>query len=58
MGMGLGGGFNPFLLNPSWLDAAYMSYAWPDYFRNQRQGAAIPPQPPVHPVIKGIVIII
>ncbi|XP_044738694.1 segmentation protein Runt-like isoform X2 [Chrysoperla carnea] len=35
-GMGLHGGLNPFLLNPGWLDAAYMSYAWPDYFRTQR----------------------
>lgn len=40
--MGLGGPFNPFLLNPAgWLDAAYMSYAWPDYFRP----APPPPQP-------------
>lgn len=28
-------GFSPFLLNPGWLDAAYMTYAWPDYFRSR-----------------------
>ncbi|GAB0094032.1 ATP binding [Sergentomyia squamirostris] len=33
-GYGHPGGFNPFILNPGWLDAAYM-YAWPDYFRHQ-----------------------
>lgn len=39
-------GFNPFLLGPGWLDAAYMSYAWPDYFR--------PARPPQHPaIVKG-----
>ncbi|KAF5287469.1 hypothetical protein FQA39_LY04097 [Lamprigera yunnana] len=32
---GLPGSFNPFLLNPGWLDAAYMTYAWPDYFRTR-----------------------
>lgn len=32
------GGFSPFILNPGWLDAAYMSYALPDYFRQQQQG--------------------
>ncbi|KAF5270175.1 hypothetical protein FQR65_LT05655 [Abscondita terminalis] len=32
---GLPGAFNPFLLNPGWLDAAYMTYAWPDYFRTR-----------------------
>lgn len=31
------GGFNPFMLNPGWLDAAYMNYAWTDYFRHQHQ---------------------
>lgn len=30
-----------------------MSYAWPDYFRTQRQGA-IPTPPNVHPGVKGI----
>lgn len=53
MGMGLGGGFNPFLLNPGWLDAAYMSYAWPDYFRNQRTSGAMAPQSTLPSVIKG-----
>ncbi|XP_063706334.1 segmentation protein Runt [Culicoides brevitarsis] len=33
------GGFNPFMLNAGWLDAAYMNYAWSDYFRHQ------PPHP-------------
>lgn len=50
--MGIGAAFNPFLLNPGWLDAAYMSYAWPDYFRTQRQGT-MPAQPTVHSVVKG-----
>ncbi|XP_055603985.1 segmentation protein Runt isoform X2 [Uranotaenia lowii] len=31
------GAFNPFMLNPGWLDAAYMNYAWSDYFRQQQQ---------------------
>ncbi|XP_057663903.1 segmentation protein Runt [Diorhabda carinulata] len=38
---GLPGGFNPFLLNPGWLDAAYMTYAFPDYLRRT---ASIPQQ--------------
>ncbi|KAK9883384.1 hypothetical protein WA026_001559 [Henosepilachna vigintioctopunctata] len=47
---GMPGSFNPFLLNPRWLDAAYMSYVWPDYFRNQSNMQ----QPTVHPsLIKG-----
>lgn len=37
------GGFNPFLLNPQWLDSAYLSYAWPDYFR-QRPSLPTPAQ--------------
>lgn len=49
---GLPAGFNPFLLNPGWLDAAYMSYAFPDYFRHRT--ANIQPPPNVHPsLIKG-----
>lgn len=32
---GMPAGFNPFLLNPGWLDAAYMTYTWPDYFRTR-----------------------
>ncbi|XP_041982015.1 segmentation protein Runt [Aricia agestis] len=32
-GYGHPGAFNPFLLNPGWLDAAYLNYAWADYFR-------------------------
>jgi hypothetical protein len=35
-GYGHPGGFNPFLLNAGWLDAAYMNYAWSDYFRVQQ----------------------
>lgn len=34
-GYGHPGSFNPFMLGTNWLDAAYMSYAWPDYFRHQ-----------------------
>lgn len=32
-GYGHPGAFSPFLLNPGWLDAAYLNYAWVDYFR-------------------------
>ncbi|CAB3230867.1 unnamed protein product [Arctia plantaginis] len=32
-GYGHPGAFSPFLLNPGWLDAAYLNYAWADYFR-------------------------
>ncbi|XP_060522205.1 segmentation protein Runt [Cylas formicarius] len=38
---GLPGAFNPFLFNPGWLDAAYMTYAWPDYLR-QRTNPILP----------------
>ncbi|RZC40671.1 Runt domain containing protein [Asbolus verrucosus] len=45
---GMPAGFNPFLLNPGWLDAAYMTYTWPDYFRTR------PSQPNLHAsLIKG-----
>ncbi|CAH1116239.1 unnamed protein product [Phaedon cochleariae] len=48
---GLPAGFNPFLLNPGWIDAAYMSYAFPDYLR---RSANMPQQPNVHPsLVKG-----
>lgn len=40
------GGINPFLLTPGWLDAAYMSYAWPEYFRAGRPGMQPPHIPP------------
>ncbi|XP_055533602.1 segmentation protein Runt [Wyeomyia smithii] len=45
------GAFNPFMLNAGWLDAAYMNYAWSDYFRQQQQLQAQqqqqqPPQAP------------
>lgn len=43
------GGFNPFMLSPGWLDAAYMSYAWPDYFRAPQQQQQQQPQPPTTP---------
>ncbi|KAB0793210.1 hypothetical protein PPYR_12830 [Photinus pyralis] len=47
---GLPGAFNPFLLNPGWLDAAYMTYAWPDYFRTRPSFQ----QQNIHPgLIKG-----
>lgn len=49
---GLPGGFNPFLLNPGWLDAAYMSYAFPDYLRHRTNPMS--PQANIHPsLIKG-----
>ncbi|XP_072944766.1 segmentation protein Runt isoform X2 [Epargyreus clarus] len=35
-GYGHPGAFSPFLLNPGWLDAAYLNYAWADYFRPQQ----------------------
>lgn len=34
------GAFNPFMLNPAWLDAAYMTYGYADYFRHQQAAAA------------------
>ncbi|XP_065155701.1 segmentation protein Runt [Atheta coriaria] len=50
---GMPGNFNPFLLNPSWFDAAYMSYALPDYFRNRgqqlHQNLVKPPMPATLP---------
>lgn len=49
---GLPGAFNPFLINPGWLDAAYMSYAWPDYFRSRP--ANFSQQPNIHTsLVKG-----
>ncbi|XP_055914932.1 segmentation protein Runt [Eupeodes corollae] len=33
------GAFNPFMLNPAWLDAAYMTYGYADYFRHQAAAA-------------------
>lgn len=39
-GYGHPNGFNQFMLNPNWLDAAYyMSYACTDYFRPQAHTA-------------------
>ncbi|XP_013117326.2 segmentation protein Runt isoform X1 [Stomoxys calcitrans] len=35
------GAFNPFMLNPAWLDAAYMTYGYADYFRHQAAAAAV-----------------
>uniref|UniRef100_A0A182K6F6 Runt domain-containing protein n=1 Tax=Anopheles christyi TaxID=43041 RepID=A0A182K6F6_9DIPT len=40
------GPFNPFILNAGWLDAAYMNYAWSDYFRQHQQQQAIQVPPP------------
>ncbi|XP_055296758.1 segmentation protein Runt-like [Sitodiplosis mosellana] len=34
-GYGHPNGLHPFILSPGWLDAAYMSYAFPEYFRQQ-----------------------
>ncbi|KAJ8984349.1 hypothetical protein NQ317_012570 [Molorchus minor] len=36
-------GFNPFFLNPGWLDAAYMTYAFPDYLRPRPSSLSPPP---------------
>lgn len=50
---GFPAGFNPFLLNPGWLDAAYMTYAFPDYLRHRPNNI---PQtnPNMHPsMMKG-----
>lgn len=45
---GMPGAFNPFLLNPGWLDAAYLStYSWSEYFRTRN--IALPQQTNVHP---------
>ena len=35
------GAFNPFMLNPAWLDAAYMTYGYADYFRHQAAAAVV-----------------
>ncbi|CAH1996581.1 unnamed protein product [Acanthoscelides obtectus] len=52
---GLPAGFNPFLLSPGWLDAAYMTYAFPDYLRHRSTN--ISQQPSVHPsLVKGTTI--
>nr|CAH7745237.1 unnamed protein product [Callosobruchus chinensis] len=52
---GLPGGFNPFLINPGWLDAAYMTYAFPDYLRHRSTSMA--QQPAGHPsLVKGTTI--
>lgn len=34
-GYGHPNGLHPFMLNPGWLDATYMSYAFPEFFRQQ-----------------------
>ncbi|XP_046675088.1 segmentation protein Runt-like isoform X2 [Homalodisca vitripennis] len=48
-----GGGFGPFsLLPPQWLDATYMSYAWPEYFRRPQDLCKLPP-PPICHIPKG-----
>lgn len=53
-GYGLPGmpGFNPFLLNSTWLDAAYLStYGWGEYFRTRN--TPLPQQSNLHqPLIK------
>lgn len=49
--MGLGGPFSPFLLGPGWLDAAYMSYAWPDYFRVSRPAHQTIEPPAIRPPV-------
>ncbi|XP_063626076.1 segmentation protein Runt-like [Cydia splendana] len=53
-GYGHPGAFSPFLLNPGWLDAAYLNYAWADYFRPPQmrdqalvKGGALPPPVPL-----------
>ncbi|CAH0564871.1 unnamed protein product [Brassicogethes aeneus] len=58
---GMPGAFNPFLLNPQWLDSAYLSYAWPDYFRQRPTTQYLPtpaqnfPQPNFLPGNPGLV---
>ncbi|KAJ8939822.1 hypothetical protein NQ318_014949 [Aromia moschata] len=48
---GLPAGFNPFLISPGWFDAAYMSYAIPEYLRHR---PAVSPQGNIHQtLIKG-----
>ncbi|XP_054268502.1 segmentation protein Runt-like isoform X2 [Macrosteles quadrilineatus] len=43
------GGFGPFsLIPPQWLDATYMSYAWPEYFRRPQDLCKLPPPPICH----------
>ncbi|XP_047992421.1 segmentation protein Runt-like [Leguminivora glycinivorella] len=53
-GYGHPGAFSPFLLNPGWLDAAYLNYAWADYFRPPQmrdqalvKGGTLPPPVPL-----------
>lgn len=57
-GYGLAGGypgFGPFaMVPPQWLDAAYMSYAWPEYFRRPTSADLCKlPVPPCSSITKG-----
>lgn len=57
-GYGLTGGypgFGPFaMVPPQWLDAAYMSYAWPEYFRRPTSTDLCKlPIPPCSSITKG-----
>lgn len=57
-GYGLAGGypgFGPFaMVPPQWLDAAYMSYAWPEYFRRPTSTDLCKlPVPPCSSLTKG-----
>lgn len=43
--------FSPFaMLPPQWLDATYLSYAWPEYFRRPHDLCKLPPPPPGPPL--------
>uniref|UniRef100_A0A1B6CZY6 Runt domain-containing protein n=1 Tax=Clastoptera arizonana TaxID=38151 RepID=A0A1B6CZY6_9HEMI len=43
------GAFGPFsLIPPQWLDATYMSYAFPEYFRRPNDFCKLPPPPLCH----------
>ncbi|XP_075210246.1 uncharacterized protein LOC142317573 [Lycorma delicatula] len=49
-------GFGPFAMLPSqWLDATYLSYAWPEYFRRPHDLCKLPPPPPAPPAATAAV---
>lgn len=41
-GYGHPNGLHPFMLNPGWLDVAYMNYVFPDCFRQQQHNPQFP----------------
>ncbi|CAK1555700.1 unnamed protein product [Leptosia nina] len=50
-GYGHPGAFSPFLLNPGWLDAAYLNYAWVDYFRPPQTAGLVKGTPMTTPTV-------